>query len=102
MRYYCFRETARPAGRLRFRTVFYAITSVTGLALRSASGIGRPTLLMFVFSGFNPSTLHTVAIRSAELVGRSSTTAPSLLVLPTAWPPFTPPPAITVLHEVAQ
>src|SRR5205807_953704 len=52
--------------------VFHAITSRRGMAPRSTSGMGRPTLLMFWRSGLMPRTRQTVNSRSATDVGRSA------------------------------
>ncbi len=46
----------------------HAITSLTGVASRSTSGIGRPTFDMFCFSWSIPIALHTVARKSAVVV----------------------------------
>jgi len=44
--------------------------------------MGRPTLLLFCFSGSMPSALTMVAMKSAGLTGFSLTSMPSGVVLP--------------------
>src|SRR5262249_55513642 len=65
------------------RTKGHPTTSLSGLEPASAMRMGRPTLDWFCLSGSIPNPLHTVAIRSAWVTGRSVTSLPSGLVLPT-------------------
>src|SRR5207244_352872 len=71
-------------------------TSLIGLASASTRRMGRPTFDWFCFVMSRPSALQTVPSRSDTETGRSLTSMPSGLVLPTTCPPLIPPPHSTV------
>src|SRR5262249_31706671 len=77
-------------------------TSFTGCAVGWPKRIGRPTWDWFGLRMSMPRARPTVASRSGTRTGRSVTSMPLALVLPTTAPPWTPPPASTVAHDVAQ
>ena len=56
--------------------------SVIGVAPRSVSGIGRPTLDMFSFAGSTPRAEQIVAKRSGTVTGLSATYSPPSSVFP--------------------
>src|SRR5262249_18269533 len=92
-------DEQRRAGQLQR---FHATTSLIGLAVGSVMRTGRPMCEPFGLVMSIPRARPTVARKSWPSTGRSVTSVPSALVLPTTWPPLTPPPARTVLHDLAQ
>src|ERR1043165_3509412 len=79
----------------------YANSSLITLPLL-AIFIGRPLLLVKGVSSEMPRALQTEAITCCDVYGSVSTLVPSSLVLPTAMPPFMPPPPTITLHDRAQ
>src|SRR5437588_321105 len=78
--------------------VVYQNSSLIGLTLKSASGIGRPCGPGSSLCGSRPSPLYSVAATSPGVTGRDFGAYPNSSDSPTTVPPLIGPPPIRIDH----